>query len=166
MHSFLAKTDIESAFRIIPVHPDYHCYLGMQWEGAIYYDTCLPMGLAESCRIFEELSTALDWAAYNKLGASAVVYVLVDFLFIEQTQARCELMLQDFKNMCNAAGIPLAREKTVGPAQEMQFLGITLDTIKMETRLPPDKLQHCQELLQSHCTKKLGPAMSLWIPRR
>ena len=36
--SFLAKTDIESAFRLIPVHPDDYELLGMKWEGKYYYD--------------------------------------------------------------------------------------------------------------------------------
>ncbi|KAI8484564.1 hypothetical protein Bbelb_376710 [Branchiostoma belcheri] len=35
---FLAKTDIEAAFRLIPVHPnDYHL-LGFYWNGNFYYD--------------------------------------------------------------------------------------------------------------------------------
>ena len=29
---FLAKSDIESAFRLLPVHPDDHHLLGMMWQ--------------------------------------------------------------------------------------------------------------------------------------
>lgn len=48
----MAKTDIEDAFRIIPIHPsDYHL-LGFIWEGQFYYDKCLPMGASSSCQIF------------------------------------------------------------------------------------------------------------------
>ena len=43
---FLAKTDIESAFRLIPVHPDDYELLGMYWEGKYYYDKVLPFGLS------------------------------------------------------------------------------------------------------------------------
>ena len=40
----LAKTDVRSTFRIIPVHPSDHPLLGLQWKGQWYYVRCLPMG--------------------------------------------------------------------------------------------------------------------------
>ena len=43
-HGFLAKTDIQSVFRIILINPkDYHL-LGMKWDSPYYYDCCTPMG--------------------------------------------------------------------------------------------------------------------------
>ena len=41
----LAKVDIRSAYRIVPVHPDDRPRLGMMWEGTLYIDTALPFGL-------------------------------------------------------------------------------------------------------------------------
>ena len=41
---FLAKTDIANTFRIVPVHPSNYPLLGMQWDGAFFYDRCMPMG--------------------------------------------------------------------------------------------------------------------------
>ncbi|KAM4034613.1 LOW QUALITY PROTEIN: uncharacterized protein ACNLHF_021274 [Anomaloglossus baeobatrachus] len=42
--ALMAKSDIESAFRLLPVHPDCHHLLGWFVDGSYYYDTCLPMG--------------------------------------------------------------------------------------------------------------------------
>jgi hypothetical protein len=39
---FLAKTDIKSAFRIIPVNPKDYNLLGMKWRGKYLYDKVLP----------------------------------------------------------------------------------------------------------------------------
>ena len=39
--SLIAKIDIKSAYRLIPVSPLNHHYLGMQW----YVDRMLPFGL-------------------------------------------------------------------------------------------------------------------------
>ena len=36
--TFMAKTDIQSAFRLFPVHPEDWELLGMKWEGKYYYD--------------------------------------------------------------------------------------------------------------------------------
>ena len=49
--------------------------------------------------------------------------------------------------MCNYLGVPLAPEKTVGPATVLQFAGITLDSVRQEARLPEDKLLKCRAML-------------------
>ena len=39
--------------------------------------------------------------------------------------------------------------KTIGPSQEIEFMGIILDNICMEARLPQDKLSRTYDLLNS-----------------
>ena len=56
--------------------------------------------------------------------------------------------MQAFIKMCGDLGVPLATGKTVGPSTALQFLGITLDAVSMEARLPEDKLTQCQLLLR------------------
>lgn len=43
--TLLAKFDVESAYRIIPVHRDDRYLLGMQWHGNYFVDMALPFGL-------------------------------------------------------------------------------------------------------------------------
>ena len=151
---FMAKTDIKSAFRIIPVHPDDHPLLGMKWENLYYYDRCLPMGCSSSCAIFEAFSTALEWIAIHRLGASSVLHILDDFLFIADTKQKCQLDLNNFLCMCQVIGVPIAEEKTVGPDTSLQFAGITLDSVLQEARLPEDKLHKCHTLLTSFYSRR------------
>lgn len=40
----LTKIDIQSAYRLIPVHPQDRHLLGMKWQGALYIDCVLPFG--------------------------------------------------------------------------------------------------------------------------
>ena len=42
--------------------------------------------------------------------------------------------------MCADIGIPSAPDKTVQPTQVITFLGLELDSVAMEVRLPVDKL--------------------------
>ena len=35
-----------SVYRIVVVYPDDRPLLGMEWQGALYVDTCLPFGLS------------------------------------------------------------------------------------------------------------------------
>ena len=146
---FMAKVDVESAFRIIPVFPADRPFLGFRWRGKYYMDAVLPMGCASSCRIFEAFSTGLHWIAINKLGATAVVHYLDDFLFLANTFEKCKKDLHDFINFCAEIGVPLAPNKTVGPDTVLPFLGITLDSVRYEARLPTDKLELCKSLLDT-----------------
>ena len=41
----MAKTDVRSAFRIVPVHPLDYPLLGFQRKGKWYYDKTLPLGV-------------------------------------------------------------------------------------------------------------------------
>lgn len=43
--ALVAKMDIQSAYRMVPVHPDDRHLLGMQWEGQSFIDTALPFGV-------------------------------------------------------------------------------------------------------------------------
>ena len=137
---YLAKTDIKSAFRIIPVAPaDYHL-LWFHWDGLYYYDRCLPMGCSSSCSIFESFSSALEWIIKQRLSHVQVIHILDDFLFIAPTLSLCSAALSLFQTICLDIGVPLAPEKTVGPSQVMEFAGILLDTLDMSASLPQDKV--------------------------
>jgi len=45
---YMAKADIKSAYRIVPIHPSQYHLLGFRWRGQYFYDKYLPMGMAES----------------------------------------------------------------------------------------------------------------------
>ena len=71
-------------------------------------------------------------------------------------------------HMCNRLGLPLAEEKCEGPATHIIFLGIEIDSMAMELRLPFDKLRRIQDELQrwqmkKRCTKRdLQPLLGLF----
>ena len=56
----MAKFDLESAYSIVPVHPDNHPLLGMAWKGCCYMDTTLPFGLRLAPKIFNVVADTLQ----------------------------------------------------------------------------------------------------------
>ena len=56
-NSFMAKTDLRSAFRVVSVNSLDYEILGFTRHGKIYFNRCLSMGGSSSCQIFEALST-------------------------------------------------------------------------------------------------------------
>ena len=66
----------------------------------------------------------------------------------------CSTHLEIIKRICAVLGFPLKWEKMAGPCTLIEFLGILLDTIKMELRLPEEKVQQLVELLDEWSRKK------------
>ena len=60
---FMAKLDVESAFRIIPISPIDSPLLGFRWRDQFYMHAALPMGAASSSAIFlnVQYSIRMDW---------------------------------------------------------------------------------------------------------
>lgn len=151
---FLAKTDIKSAFRIIPISPSDYDLLGMFWHGNFYYDRAMPMGCASSCRTFETFSTALQWFAQKRLNIVHLIHILDDFLMAAASYDQCCSHLENFLSLCEYLGVPIAAEKTVGPQTTLTFAGIELDTVALEARLPADKIIKAQALILSFLKRK------------
>ena len=153
---FLAKADIQSAYRMVPIHPSQYHLLGFKWRDNYYYDKFLPMGMAESCAIFELISDSIVHIMHTH-GIKNIVKVLDDFLILEKTQIDCNCSLQKFIYICSELGIPLVPEKTSkSSSTNITFLGVELDTIAMTAKLPPEKLlrygSHISSLLSAEST--------------
>ena len=152
--TLLAKVNIKSAFRLLPVHPADRHLLGMKLGKTIYIDTCLPFGLHLVPRLFNILADLLSWSAQQS-GVSFVVHYLDDFLTMGPPMSeKCGNNLHIFKRLCEELGVPLAHEKVEGPSTTITFLRIILDTVQMEIRLPTDKLHRIQDTLSNWVGKK------------
>ena len=148
--AYAAKTDIESAFRLLPIHPKYYPKLGMQVDGLYYFDKTLPQGLASSCQIFETFSTAIQWMIEQRIPDIQIVHYLDDFLVIAANKQQCQEHLDALLTLFSELRVPIAHDKTTTPAQVITFLGIELDTNTFQARLPQDKLVEYRTALQEY----------------
>ncbi|KAM4794908.1 uncharacterized protein WCC33_000060 [Rhinophrynus dorsalis] len=137
----MAKSDIKSAFRLLPIHPECYHLLGCSLLGSFFFDMCLPMGCAISCYYFEVFSSFLDWVICQSVGVHSVLHYLDDFLFIGPGDSdECSRLLHGFREIAACFGVPIAEEKTEGPQSVITFLGIEINSVDMVFRLPQDKL--------------------------
>lgn len=156
----LAKMDIRNAFRLCPVRHQDHHLLGISWQGRYYYDKVLPFGLRSAPYIFSQVADALQWIAQHHFGISELIHLLDDYLTAGPPQSPlCQQRLDTLLAVCDYLGVPVATEKTEGPATALTFLGITLDSDLLEARLPPDKQSNLLDLLANlmarrKCTKR------------
>ena len=151
----IAKTDIEEAFRLVPINPsDYHL-LGFTFMEKFYYDKCLPMGVSTACRIFERFSRALQWVMQSKFNTRGISHILDDFIFVGPPNSpECRKNLETFLKVCKEINVPIKHEKTVLPTTVISVHGVEIDTHKMEARLPADKLTALREMLKAFSKRK------------
>ena len=110
--ALLAKTDIENAFRLLPIHPSDRHLLGFSCPSAdgspiFFVDACLPMGLSISCQTFERFSTALQWIMENRFSSS-LSHIIDDFCFVgPPLSGSCASGLNSFLEICADIGVPI-----------------------------------------------------------
>ena len=150
----LAKFDLESAYRVVPVHPTDRLLLGMRWKEELYVNTALPFGLRSAPKIFNAVADGLQWI----LGRNRVencLHYLDDFLILGSGGSNdCGVALQRALQICAYLGVPIAQKKTEGPATKLVFMGIEIDTVEGVMRLPSEKLQRLQLEIQRWMERK------------
>ncbi len=157
--SWLSKADIVSAFKVLPLHPDFWRFFGVCWRGSFYFAVRLTFGCKSSPKLFDTLSEALCWILSNNHGISFLVHLLDDFLLITPPSSPPAASLTILSAVFSELGVPLSKEKTEGPSTSLEFLGITLDTNLLQASLPAAKLNRICLIISNFlhapsCTKQ------------
>ena len=127
-----------------------------------FVDLCLPFGLRSSVNRFSQLADAVLWILQTKYNIThSTNYLDVYFLAGPADSQICHTNLHKAISVFAKLGIPLAPEKVVSPCKVLTYLGIIIDTNKMELRLPEEKLSEITALLHSFKMKKTIPKRDL-----
>ena len=87
------------------------------------------------------MADAIEWCI-TKQGVQHVYHYLDDFIVLGSPGTEeCSAYLGILQCVCQELGVLLAPEKQDGPAEVLTFLGIEIDTVRQELRLPTDKLE-------------------------
>ena len=119
--ALLAKVDIESAYRLVPVHPLDRPLQAMEWKGRLYVDPMLPFGLRSAPKIFNALANGLEWHLRDQ-GISNVFHYLDDFIVVAPPEAI-------IRQACTRLGVPLAEHNSAaGEVAEQRISPLHQDT--------------------------------------
>ena len=159
--ALMAKIDIESAYRLVPVHPHDRPLQAMEWQGNLYVDPMLPFGLRSAPKIFNAVADGLEWYV-RWCGVRHIFHYLDDFIVIGPPDSPiCASAMETLDRSCAALGIPIAEHKRDGPTPCITFLGIEIDTLASQLRLPTDKLQRLRALLEEWGDRRACPRREL-----
>ena len=155
----LCKFDIQDAFKHCPVTKDqWHLFL-VRWNRMYYVLTRLAFGCRSSPRIFDNLAQAVCWIASNNYNIHCILHLLDDFLTIDLPSSDGESTFSTMISIFNILKVPLSKNKLEGQCTCLEYLGVILDSDKMQCRLPAVKVERImnfiKELLSKRsCTKR------------
>ena len=114
--------------------------------------------------IFNQLSNGLEWIVKHNYGLQHIIHILNDFFIVECSRLDCLISFSTLLRVFMSLKAPVVSSKTIGPSQEIEFMGIVLDSIHMGSCLSQDKLSRSYDMLNSfkkRCSVHLVELQSL-----
>ena len=143
-HDFMAVIDIKSAYRAVSIHPNNKKYMGLRWEiqnkEVFIEDSRLCFGLSLGPMIFNSISNFVYSVLTDVYNLQAVNY-LDDFLVLGHTKEEAQLAQNIVIKTLRYLGFYISWAKVTPPSKICRYLGLDIDSIEMELRLPKDKLE-------------------------
>ena len=144
----MVKADIKEAYRMVPIHPQDQPLLGIMWEDSVYIDKALPFGLHSAPKIFSAIADAFQWILHQK-GIRNIIRYLDDYIIVAKGKDEADYQKSQLVASFSELGVPIEPSKLEGPSQCLSFLGIEVDTVTLQLRLPQEKVLKLREKLQS-----------------
>lgn len=138
--SIMVKRDLKDAFRHITVSPPDWWLLGFSWNNKTWIDRFLPFGLRTSPFLFDLFAKGIHWIMALLLLWGLLFHYLDDFFAIFEKLQQAQQFGREFDNVCDDLSMGANDDKKqLGCI--VDFLGLEFDTLRMEVRLPKDKLK-------------------------
>lgn len=149
-YDFMSVVDIKSAYRAVPIKPEHRTFVGFKWdldgEDRFFHDNRLCFGLRTGPYQFNKISSFIAETLHELHGITIVQY-LDDFFCSGHSFASCEWAQNSIIRLLRYLGFYVSWKKVSPPSQITTYLGIEIDSIAMELRLPEGKLQKMRSLL-------------------
>ena len=137
---WMARVDLKDAYFMIPMGQEDRDFLKFQWKDKTYQFTCLPFGLSSAPWVFTKTTRPVV-ATLRELGLHLVIYI-DDILIMAETESLLKDHIIAVIYLLENLGFVINHPKSVlTPTQEIEFLGFTVNSTKMELKLPGEKIK-------------------------
>lgn len=154
---YMATIDIKDAYRSISIHPRCREKQGLVWDfgdGITYLrDNRLCMGLSSSPYVFSKISDFVVRCLVRE-GYTECINYLDDYCVTARSRLACIKTQSVLVSILRRLGFYISYKKLVYPEQTMRFLGIDIDSVEMQLRLPADKIEKLKDILKTFLRKK------------
>ena len=173
---WMARADIEDAFCHVPVRDQDMHLLAFSCEvdfddpavkvpvGAekmsgkqkvVFVNGRFPFGLRSAPAVFETLAQTVRQIARFVFGVQLSVGYLDDVLVLQTTKERCEDDLSIYIAVLRMLGLsPQLAKCSTEASTTIDFLGLDIDSVRQEIRMPEMRIQRMKEILAEWAERK------------
>jgi hypothetical protein len=153
---YMAKVDIEGAYRHVPICPlDWEKLAFLGPNGVEFWDGFLPFGTKIACEVFNRFGAAIK-RMMACLDIRCIIVYVDDFLIVAATPSEIWRAYFALRALLLRLGflVNMKLHKSVPPSQICTFLGIESDSVLMEASLDAFKLSLTLSLSEKILRKK------------
>ena len=137
---WLVKIDLKDAYLTVPIWINPQKYLRFLWKDNMLEFACLPFGLASAPRVFTKLMKPAV-ALLRQQGIRLIIY-LDDILIMAESSDLVLHQAASALNVLESLGFIVNYEKShLVPTQEIEFLGLLVNSKNLTLILPGEKLR-------------------------
>lgn len=155
---YMGVIDIKSAYRSVSINPEHVRYQGLKWEfddGVSYLeDHRLCFGLKCGPHYFSLISDFIQAKLVDLYGIRVVNY-LDDYITISDSVEGCGANQLCVIKLLRYLGFQISWNKVSAPSQVTKYLGIDIDSVMLELRLPMYKVEKMLETVRSVLKRKV-----------
>ena len=138
--TLLVKIDLKSAYRFVIASPSVTLLTVICWgfdgKNRFLLTRPCPFGLRSAPKLFTAVADAIGWVLFQ-MGIRLQIHYLDDYLFfVHPSSNDAYSLFPSVLNTLDHLGVPVATQKIEGPATTVTFLGVIVDTVRLELRLP------------------------------
>ena len=148
-----SKLDLSNCFLSFPLHQEALPHFVFRFQDQLDQFIRLPFGLSSAPRTCTELLSVVAFRL-NLEGNTALVRYLDDFLHMHGTFVESQAGLTLAQRVLTAFGLVVNPDKTEGPAQQLAFLGVQLDSHAQTLACTPARVNELLSLLRAAATAK------------
>ena len=143
-NDWMTKVDLKDAYFMIPIHSSSRSVLRFSTQNRHYQFSCLPFGLSCAPWVFTKTLRPV-LTLLRELGVRLVAYI-DDILVLAETEEMAKDHTEGLIYLLENLGFIVHPEKAVTtPTQEIEFLGMVVDSRTMELRLPGQKIKKIRQ---------------------
>ena len=137
---WFTSIDLEDAYFHIPIYPPHRKFLRFGFEGKRYEYLVLPFGLSLSPRVFVKCAQAA-LAPLRQRGLRVASYI-DDWLLCADSAVDAAAQTRQVAAHMSSLGFTINLKKSVMvPAQTIDYIGISLDSLSFTARLSQDRVE-------------------------
>ena len=137
---WMTKVDLKDAYFMIPMAPSQRRLLRFQWQGTVYQFNCLPFGLSSAPWVFTKTTRPI-MTILRTMGLRVIIYI-DDILVMANTESLAREHTAGLIFLLENLGFIINYPKSLlTPTQEIEFLGLMVNSVTMEIKMPGEKIK-------------------------